>query len=128
MIASIHYTSTKHADSWGYQNIDHCISLYKESKKFNDQYRSTESHYFCKYEELVSDPPSVIKCILRFCKLEFYENLLIDYKKSRKFISRESDLWTSGITSEIKLQESRFYKQFPEEVQNYILNKLDKLS
>lgn len=127
VIASIHYTSTKHADSWGYQNIDHCISLYKESKKFNDQYRGTESHYFCKYEELVSDPPSVIKCILRFCNLEFYEDLLIDYKKSREFISRESDLWTSGITSEIKLQESRFYKQFPEEVQNYILNKLDKL-
>lgn len=128
VIASIHYASTKHPDSWGYQNIDHCISLYKESKKFNDQYRSTKSHYFCKYEELASDPPSVIKCILKFCQLEFYEDLLLDYKKSRNFISRKSDLWTSGISSEIKLQESRFYKHFPEEDQNYILNKLDKLS
>ena len=128
VIASIHYASTKHPESWGYQNIDHCISLYKESKIFNDQYRNTGSHYFCKYEELASDPSEVIKCILRFCKLEFYEDLLLEYKDSRNFISRESDLWTIGISSEIKLQESRFYKHFSEEDQNYILKKLNKLS
>ena len=128
VIASVHYASSKYPDSWGYQNIDHCINLYKESKIFNDQYRSNESHYFCKYEELASDPASVIKCILNFCKLEFYEDLLRDYKKSRNFISRKSDLWTSGISSEIKLQESRFYKHFPEEDQNYILNKLEEPS
>ena len=61
--------------------------LIQRVKKINDQYRSTESHYFCKYEELASDPPSVIKCILKFCKLEFYEDLLLDYKKSK--ISRK---------------------------------------
>ena len=128
VIASIHYASTKHPESWGYQNIDHCINLYYESKVISDQYRSTESHYFCKYEDLTTDTTNVIKGMLKFCKLEFYEDLLHNYKKSRNFISQESDLWTSGITSDIKLQESRFYKQFSKEEKKYILQKLDKLS
>ena len=66
--------------------------------------------------------------MLEFCKLEFYEDLLHNYKNSRNFISKGSDLWTSGITSDIKLQESRFYKQFSKEEKKYILQKLDKLS
>ena len=128
VIASIHYASTKHPESWGYQKIENCINLYKESKVFNDQYRSKESHYFCKYEDLTTDTTGVVKGILKFCKLEFYEDLLHNYKKSRNFISRKSDLWTSGISGEIKLQESRFYKHFPEEDQNYILSKLKEPS
>lgn len=128
VIASIHYASTKYPESWGYQNIDDCINLYKESKVFNDQYRNTDSHYFCKYEDLSTDTTKVIKSILRFCKLEFCKDLLLNYKDSRNFISRESDLWTKGISNKIKLQESRFYKHFPKEDQNYILKRLNKLS
>ena len=125
VIASIHYASTKYPESWGYQNLNSAIQLWRQSKCINDQYRENHNHLFCKYENLVNYPTEEIKRILFFLNLDFKQNLHQKTKYQRKLISKESDHWTKEIVDGLKQTPSRFYDHFTKEQQTQVIKEIN---
>ena len=124
VIASIHYASSKYPDSWGYQNLNSAIQLWRQSKGINDKYRKKHNHLFCKYENLVNYPTEEIKKILSFLNLDFKQNLHKKTLNQRKIISRESDYWTREIVDGLKKTPSRFYDHFTKEQQAQVIKEI----
>lgn len=125
VIASIHYASMKYPESWGYQNLDATIKLWKDSKKINDKYRNDARHLYCTYESLVERPSEIINNILSFINLHFVENLHQETNQQRKIISRKNDHWTREISEGLNRKASRFHAHFNEEQQDYVLSAIE---
>ena len=125
VIASIHYASMKYPESWGYQNLDETIKLWKDSKKINDEYRDESRHFYCTYENLIERPSDIIKNILSFINLYFVEDLHLNTNHQRTIISQKNDHWTKEINEGLNRKPSRFHTHFNEEQQDYVLSAIE---
>lgn len=125
VIASIHYASTKYPDSWGYANLDDAIQLCRESFIINNLYRDDNDHLFCKYNDLIESPNSVIKEITNFLSIEMINDLHNCNVNKDDLIIEKNEVWKKSVSKGLKHTKSRFHSHFNNEQKSKVLEAID---
>lgn len=117
VISSIHYASCKYPSSWGYNNLDDAIDLFKRSHLINNLYRENKDHFFCKYEDLVNNPVNLTSELQNFLSIRTVMNLHVNCELQHNQITDVNEPWKENIKKGLTSSKSRFHDHFTLEQQ-----------
>ncbi len=128
VVASLYEVTHKYPDSWdGAWDIDRCIDRWKQSIDVSRCYFQKENHIMVRYEQLVANPPEILKKICTFIGVEFNETMLTEYNNAAQKLVFEA----GGRTVKPVIQNcnsKKFYEVFNEQQQQYVLERLSQVN
>lgn len=128
VVASLYEVTHKYPESWdGAWDIERCIDRWKQSIEVSRRYLQKENHIMVRYEQLVANPPEILKKICKFIGVEFDEMMITEYNSAAQKLVFEA----GGRTVKPRIQNcnsKKFYEVFDEHQQQYVLERLSQVN
>lgn len=130
VVASQFEASLKYPKEWRHRNtIEKCVKSWNSDITISMSYRDEKNHMIVRYENLIEDTEGVMRNVFSFIGVEFEEEILLGYAASASNVILPSEKWKSNVGDLIQGQGSeKFRKVFTDREQEYILEKLKKVS
>lgn len=92
-ISSLYKASNEYPESWsGKRSLDRCIFRWRYDIRFQQRFIGKKNHYFCFYEDLISDKnEKVLSEICRLMGVEYDPRMATDYAESFSQIVKEEE-------------------------------------
>lgn len=120
--SSIYDVSNRYPHIWGRRTIEECANRWNRDIKKSLRWIKKENHMGIRYEELITEPESILKQLIYFLKLEWSDSVLNHQHAAKEVVTREEP-WKSGNLN--KLTASSRYNKLNNEQKFYLEKNLN---
>jgi hypothetical protein len=129
-IASIYDAANKYPDThwktyWG--SLERCVTQWKHCVSISRKYADDPTHLLVSYDDLINDPPAVLRGICGFLGVEYEDKMVTIYGSATNEIVLEQSEWKDGVQGGIRTNTSKF-DIFNDEQKTYIIDQLNEYS
>lgn len=135
VVASLHPLSNRNPAIWRGRmrhlrgrglSLSECVARWNASVEITARLRADPAHHVVRYEQLVEDPPRVLRELCAFLRLPFSEAMLQREEAARQVVLPFEE-WKQGAGRPIARPASRFAEVFTPEQQAYVRARLRPL-
>lgn len=121
VVASLHLATKNYPGQWGgSRSIKKCISWWNNSVKESLKYQDDPNHLFATYDQLLTNPQTVLKAICNFMEIDYQETMTEDFHNTAGVLTKEEEKWKQKNAQQSLSKSNKLQQHFDDDTIAYI--------
>lgn len=121
VVASLYLATQNYPEQWGgSRSIKKCISWWNNSITESLKYQDDSNHLFATYEQLLTNPQTVLRAISDFMEINYQETMVEKFYKTAGSLTKEEEEWKQKNARQSLSKSNKLKQHFDDDTIAYI--------